>query len=571
MRNKHIPVTRGCILKTAIATAILPFILAGCATFHQAHIQQAQAEHAIARYQPPAPPPVVTVTNVPFLMGTAVDVRHPTPAILKQDITLVSANPLTISEIGARISQLTGVPVNIDNQSAPSASTPGTILPPLPSMSGNLSTMGRSSGTGRYAKSGIPLNWNGSVAGLLNYVTAKDGLWWKYRNGAVHIYRTETETFSIPALAWSTKASGSIIAAAGASGSGSSGGMMGGGMMGGGSAMGGVGGAMGLSSGSSQGNISTGTTDIVNTSDVNVWKNLEKTAQTVAGGAARVMADSSTGTLTVTGTPPQISQVRQWVRGLTRQLERQVIISVHVYNVQMNSGQNYGLNLSGVFNNIGKQYGVSLQGVAPPTATGGGMSNTTPMALGANVLSSASGAMSQYSGSQVAVQALATLGNVTQVFSRSAMSMNGEPAPIQVAQQTSYLAENSTTQTANVGATSGLIPGTVTTGFTAIFLPRIDNGQVLLGMNMTISNLVSLNTISSGQESIQVPTVDSSTFQQSVSLKPGQTLLLTGYSQSGGDTSHNGVGSPYLPLLGGGANASTSKQMIAIVITAKIL
>jgi type IVB pilus formation R64 PilN family outer membrane protein len=187
------------------------------------------------------------------------------------------------------------------------------------------------------------------------------------------------------------------------------------------------------------------------------------------------------------------------------------------------------------------------------------------------MLSSATGAASQYSGSQVAVQALATLGNVTQVFSRSAMSMNGQPAPIQVAQQTSYLAENSTTSTANVGSTSGLIPGTVTTGFTAMFLPRIDNGRVLLGMNMTISNLVSLDTITSGSESIQVPTVDSSTFQQSVSLKPGQTLLLTGYSQSGDNTTRNGVGSPYMPLLGGGANASTTKQMIAIVITAKIL
>ncbi|MHB1880651.1 MAG: PilN family type IVB pilus formation outer membrane protein [Acidithiobacillus sp.] len=569
---------RNQVLKIAVAAAVIP-MMAGCATFHQAHVQQVRAEHAITHYQPPAPPPVVTVTNTPFLMGTAVDVRHAVPTILKQNITLVSANPLTIREIGARISELKGIPVNIDNQSSgSSAATPGTMLPPLPSMSGGapgmgLSTMdGRSGGAGGYAKVGIPLNWRGSVAGLLNYATAKDGLWWKYRNGAVHIYRTETETFSIPALAWSTKASGSIIASAGASGSSSAGGM-GGGMMGGamsgGSAMGGAGGAMGGSS--SEGNISTGTTDIVNTSNVDVWKNLEKTAQTVAGGAARVMADSSTGTLTVTGTPPQISQVRQWVRGLTRQLERQVIISVHVYNVQVNRGQNYGLNLSGVFNNLGKQYGVSLQGVAPPTATGGGMSNTTPMSLGASMLSSASGAASQYSGSQVAVQALATLGNVTQVFSRSAMSMNGEPAPIQVAQQTSYLAENSTTQTANVGATSGLIPGTVTTGFTAIFLPRIDNGQVLLGMNMTISNLVSLNTISSGQESIQVPTVDSSTFQQSVSLKPGQTLLLTGYSQSGGDTTHNGVGSPYLPLLGGGANASTSKQMIAIVITAKIL
>ncbi|MHB1643606.1 MAG: hypothetical protein ACYCS8_13305, partial [Acidithiobacillus sp.] len=67
MRNKT-------VLKVAIAAAILP-LMAGCATFHQAHVQQVRAEHAITHYQPPAPPPVVTVTNTPFLMGTAVDVR----------------------------------------------------------------------------------------------------------------------------------------------------------------------------------------------------------------------------------------------------------------------------------------------------------------------------------------------------------------------------------------------------------------------------------------------------------------------------------------------------------------
>lgn len=104
-----------------------------------------------------------------------------------------------------------------------------------------------------------------------------------------------------------------------------------------------------------------------------------------------------------------------------------------------------------------------------------------------------------------------------------------------------------------------------------MFLPKIVDGRILLGMNMTISNLVGIQTISSGGSSIQVPTVDSSTFQQSVKLKPGQTLLLTGYSQSQGSTTHNGVGSPYFPLLGGGADASLSRQMIAIVITARIL
>ena len=557
MRNKT-------VLKVAIAAAILP-LMAGCATFHQAHAKQIEAEHAITRYQPPKAPPVVSTVDTPFLLGTVVDVRHAAPAILKQSITLIYPYPMTLRQIAGKITQKKGIPVHIeDSQESSTSAAPGGMLPPLPSQTGGFpNPLQGTGGQSRYAFRGMPLDWHGSVAGLLDMITARNGVWWRYRDGAVRIFRTETKTFSIPALAWSTGSSGSIVASAGAN-------AMGGGMS---SGIGGAGsmptgGSMGAGgTGGGQGNESTGTTSIVNTSKIDVWAGLQKIAQTVAGPGAQVEADGSTGTVTVTGTPPQIRHVREWVQGLSRQLERQVAITVHVYNVTVNNEQNYGLNLAGAFQSLGKQYGVSLQGVAPPTPTGG----TQPMSIGANILNSATGALGQWQGSSVAVQALATLGHVSQVFSKSTISLNGQPAPIQVAQQTGYLAESSTTQTANVGATSGLIPGTVTTGFTAMFLPRITNGKILLGMNMTISNLVGIQTISSGGNSIQVPTVDSSTFQQSVKLKPGQTLLLTGYSQKGGSTTRNGVGSPYLPLLGGGADASTSKQMIAIVITARIL
>ncbi|MHB1267681.1 MAG: PilN family type IVB pilus formation outer membrane protein [Acidithiobacillus ferriphilus] len=556
MHNKY-------ILKIAIAAAILP--LAGCATFHQAHEKQVQTERAITRYQPPKAPPVVSTVDTPFLLGTVVDVRHAMPAILKQSITLIYTYPMTLRQIAGKITQKKGIPVHIEDsqESSTSAAPGGGMLPPLPSQTGGFpNPLQGTGGQSGHASRGIPLDWHGSVAGLLDMITARNGVWWRYRDGAVRIFRTETKTFSIPALAWSTGSSGSIVASAGAN-------AMGGGMSSGSGGAGSMptGGSMGAGGAGGQGNESTGTTSIINTSKIDVWAGLQKIAQTVAGLGAQVEADGSTGTVTVTGTPPQIRHVREWVHGLSRQLERQVAITVHVYNVTVNNEQNYGINLAGAFQSLGKQYGVSLQGVAPPTATGG----TQPMSIGANILNSATGAAGQWQGSSVAVQALATLGRVSQVFSKSTISLNGQPAPIQVAQQTGYLAESSTTQTANVGATSGLIPGTVTTGFTAMFLPRITNGKILLGMNMTISNLVGIQTISSGGNSIQVPTVDSSTFQQSVKLKPGQTLLLTGYSQKGGSTTHNGVGSPYLPLLGGGADANTSKQMIAIVITARIL
>lgn len=544
------------VLRSAVLMAIVG--LSGCATFHQAREMRTQATQQMAAEHLPPSPPVVQTVDTPYLLGSMVKVGTPMPAILRQTVTLVTASPMTIGEIAAKISSMTGIPVDAEGLeqsggvggSPPSMPFSAGVLPPPPS-----ALLGQAA---QSASTPLSLHYSGPLSGLLDAVAAKECVWWRFRDGRIVLFRTETKTFQVPALAWSTQAMGSIVASAGANANGGSSGSGAMPTMGAGT----VGGSGGTSS-----NTSTGSTAIVNSSSVNVWSGLQKIAQTVAGSGAQVIADAATGSITVTGTPPQVRHVYEWVQGLSRQLSRQVAITVHVYDVQVTNEQNYGLNLSGAFQSLGKQYGISVAGVAPPTPVSG----QAPFSMGANILSSATGAVGQWSGSQVAVQALATLGNVSQVFEQSAVTLNGQPAPIQVAQQVGYLASSSSTQTANVGTTSGLIPGTVTTGFTAMFLPRVVDGKILLGMNMTISSLLSIQTVSSGGNSIQVPSVASSTFQQSVSLKPGQTLLLTGFKQNNGQTTRNGVGSPYMPLLGGGADANIKNQMIAIVITARIL
>ena len=157
---------------------------------------------------------------------------------------------------------------------------------------------------------------------------------------------------------------------------------------------------------------------------------------------------------------------------------------------------------------------------------------------------------------------------------QTVVTLNGQPAPIQAARQTSYLASTTPGAATAIGATPNppsLIPGTVTTGFTAMFLPRIVNGKILLSMNLTNSTLTSLGTVSSGTASIQTPNVDISTFQQSVSLTPGDSLLLTGLQQDTGKTTNSGVGAATNYFFGGGVDSNVGKQLVAIVITAKVL
>ena len=159
------------------------------------------------------------------------------------------------------------------------------------------------------------------------------------------------------------------------------------------------------------------------------------------------------------------------------------------------------------------------------------------------------------------MQALASVGQVRLVTSGSAITGNGQPAPIQVANQVGYLASEGSTLSANVGSTSTLTPGTVTVGFTSNFLPRLlGRHRILLQYALQLSSLVSLDTVSSGGNSIQVPTIAEQSASQSVVLKNGETLVLAGFGQTQ-KKRNNGVG-----LLSGYATHDNTRQWMVIII-----
>ena len=106
-----------------------------------------------------------------------------------------------------------------------------------------------------------------------------------------------------------------------------------------------------------------------------------------------------------------------------------------------------------------------------------------------------------------------------------------------------------------------MTPGTVTVGFTSNFLPRLLGGQrILLQYALQLSSLVSLDTVSSGGNSIQVPTISEQSASQSVVLKNGETLVLAGFGQTQ-KKHNNGVG-----LLSGYATHDSTRDWMVIII-----
>ncbi|NVJ03518.1 pilus assembly protein PilN, partial [Myxococcus sp. AM009] len=149
-----------------------------------------------------------------------------------------------------------------------------------------------------------------------------------------------------------------------------------------------------------------------------------------------------------TGQPPQIERVNEWVKTLTSHLQKQVAIDVRVFKVHVNREDNYGLNLSLAVNTLyqGYQNGAkfTVTSAAAPSVTSG----VTPVQFGASILSGT------LSGTNAAVQALSAMGNVSQVFSRSGVTMNGQMLNLQAAQTQSYLASSQTTLTSTSGSST---------------------------------------------------------------------------------------------------------------------
>ncbi|MDP0959184.1 hypothetical protein Q6334_29175, partial [Klebsiella pneumoniae] len=73
-----------------------------------------------------------------------------------------------------------------------------------------------------------------------------------------------------------------------------------------------------------------------------------------------------------------------------------------------------------------------------------------PMSVGATIVGG------KLDGTKVAVQALSTLGNVTQVVSRSGVTQNGKVMAMQSATLQDYIPSSQTTLASNVGSTSSM-------------------------------------------------------------------------------------------------------------------
>jgi type IVB pilus formation R64 PilN family outer membrane protein len=275
----------------------------------------------------------------------------------------------------------------------------------------------------------------------------------------------------------------------------------------------------------------------------------------------RVYLSTSTQTLTVTDTPEVLDSVGRMVDMRNVFSTRQVLLNVKVLSVATDASDEFGIDWNAVYTDIARSTGVSL------VRSFGGSAEATTGSI--NILEG-----SRFNGSELVFKALSKTGDVSIKTQPSVTTLNMQPAPVQIATQTSFLASSGTTQTANVGSTTSLRQETVTTGLNMTLLPHIltDGKTVLLQVSLNISTPPTIRQASSGGDTIEIPTnIDSQVFSQQVKLQSSQTLVVSGFEQAVIRSDRSGTGAIWNMLFGGGRSASKKRDVLVVLITPVVM
>ena len=378
----------------------------------------------------------------------------------------------------------------------------------------------------------VPLKYTGSLSGLLNYLANRYNVYWRYKDGIISFFTQETRVFTIYALPTETTMTANMTGA-----------------------------SMGESGG---GNASS---TLALNSDLKIWENIEEGVKQVVGDNGKVTFSHVAGTITVTASPYVVRKVAAYVNSWNEKLSRQVAITVRVLQVTLTNEDQYGLDLSTLaFNSK------NISAVFDSAVT-----NT---AMGASLTMTLVKEGSKFSGSQGIIQALSTQGKVQQVTSASVTTLNNKVAPVQVSKTQNYLKEIKVTKSTSSDDNSTDTDYEVDTlnyGFTMEILPRIlDHGRLILLFNLSISDLVNMESVSIGgsedeKGTLQLPTMEMRGFVQEIAMRSGQTLVLTGFEKLTEKTKTSGIGKAKMGLLGGSAVDDSDRNVMVVLLTPEIL
>ena len=559
--------------KHTLAVLICSALLSGCAferikdvdrsagnTADEASslIRQASENRPVVQFQnsqyvSPTPLPVAKYDAPREVVNCNMPYRAKTP----QDIWQFSQDIATVCHIRTRVTPdaaavLGGSGAQSGSPTQRLSNVPSPALPasgdmrPLDSF-GTASAGNVSASAGSVSRTFSEVSYTGSLGGLLDIVTARLGISWKYEDGMVTFFYLQTARFDIEPSDAKYTLKGSVVSGVSNSSSSDS--------------------SSSSSSSSSSGVSGESGTNL--SSDVlmgnNLYDDLKSTAESMlTPGVGRLDLNKTTGTVVITDVPEVVRRVGEYLTSENKALSQQVNLKVVIYTVNTDTSDAVGIDWNVIYKTLAGNYGINLASPSGAVADAGSLSFS--------VLDTASGAARQFAGSSFLFDALSKQTKVADVRTIPLMTTNMASASVVVGRQITYLKSVSQTPY-STGNTTLLTqtrePGSVTTGTNITIFPKVLNGgdRMMLNMFLNISSLIQLRQIGTATEPQEAPDVDSRSTPVRVWLKPGQTVVISGLEQNVSNLSKTGQLSPDNQVTGGQRSGQSTRQSFVITVT----
>jgi type II secretory pathway component GspD/PulD (secretin) len=497
----------------AAAPVLMAFALIGCdGTLERSQdtVASASARTAQLNNQFYSRPPVrasgAQTSGANFVAPEIVNLkssdRLPASAETSTSVVLISRNPLKLKDIAARLSEITKIQHSVELGPNGTTAQAGADAGADAGSAG-----GSAAGASRAGSLSIRPSLRGSLSSVLDKVGSAFDVEWTYKDGRVVFRDYVTRQYQLSAMPVTSSMGFSAVQTSSAA-------------------------------------------------SLDMWEELERGLDNVAGPNAQVEVGQGTGILTVTALLSDQERIRDYVSTMNQTMGQQIAFDVNVLTVTARDAEGYGVDLQNLSfaNNNGDIEWIGGRGVADSVGT-------------VNV-----GIISGDFNLDAAISALSTRQNVTIETRAGATTTNFQMIPVEVVEETAYVSEVSVTLDAFGNPTQSITTDTVVTGFQMQLLPRVLNTrEVLLRYSLDLSDLLALETFESSDSTVQLPEVTRSKFEQQVILKNGQTLVLSGFERQRTEVDREGVGSPRFLGLGGVAQGDIRRASNIVFITPRIL
>lgn len=372
------------------------------------------------------------------------------------------------------------------------------------------------------------INHNGTLKRLLDSLSSKTGLFWKWENNKIEFFRTQTQTYILNDLPGTVKFTASTGSAAQAQG--------------------------GTGSGSSTANSKHGI-ELTSSAQSN-WVSMEESITAMLTDMGTVTYSEQTGTITVTDTPTVTERVSDYVEDMNEIISQRILVKVDVYDITYNDTDDVGMNLEALYSGSTK-YGFNL---AANLFTDG-----TQPSLELGIIDP----LNNWAGSTALVNALKQNFETSLVNSSTSYTTNGIPVPIQILNAYSYLKELTVETDENGAESVTATADVINKGINMSLLPkRMDNGDILLHLSADLTTLNDLRVVELGTSGrMELPDTDQKNFMQRIAVKPGETLLLAGFDRATNESKTNSLFGSELWGIGGSKQGGTKKTKTVILVT----